>query len=525
MAWVSPLNSLKPPINLKEWRLTLTALKNSWDGLSPETRLQALAWVTEVESSRLNSPLKFLVPNGAQERAIREIGNLENFITVLAFANGVGKTSIVFAILGAIMWGAPSSAFDYPLYTEYPKRWPKRIRIVTESELVSDMGPIQTESAKWWPKGKYTWVKGGKQYNKFFYTDSDFFGEVMTNEQALKEFEGKTNAINVFVEPPPKPIFNACLARQRMGGLNILDMTPLTSSAWVKDDIIDKPQTMVEGKAVGRSLCISADIEENCQEHGKNGQLAHDDIQQIISHYDPDEIEARAHGKFVHLSGRILKSFDRAVHVREFDIPESGVSHGMSLDPAIAKPVYALWRFVDATGTKWYYDEIPEFDFHNAKDSNLTVSDYVRIIKAKEEGRHIASRILDRHFGNARRTLGGKSLKEEFAEAGLDFLDSYTMDPASEVEAGILKIKEHLKYDKAKPIDSLNTPRVVIHPRCKNLIAAAERWSRNPKNGDPLDEWKDPIDCWRYDLMSNPEVETASTWVQPSGAVYGVGNI
>lgn len=483
-----------------------------------------MAWVKDVELSRLNSPLKFLVPNGAQEKAIAEVGNLENFITVLSFANGVGKTSIVFAILGAIMWGAPTSAFDFTLYREYPQRWPKRIRIVTESELVSDMGPIQTEAAKWWPKGRYSWVKGGKQYNKFFYSDTGFFGEVMTNEQALKEFEGKTNAINVFVEPPPKLIFNACIARQRMGGINIMDMTPLTSSAWVKDDIIDKAQIETNGKIVGKSVCISADIEENCQEHGKNGQLKHDDIQQIISRYDPDEIEARAHGKFVHLSGRVFKTFDRNVHVREFDTLTDGVSHGMVVDPAIGKPLAIIWRFVDKAGVLHYYDESPEFEFQGAKDSNLTVSDYVQIIKAKEEGRRMDSRILDRHFGNARRTLGGLTLRQEFAEAGLDFTDSYTMEPAAEIESGILRIKELLKYDKTKPIDALNRPRIVIHPRCKNLIAAMERWSRDPKTSKPKEEFKDFIDDLRYDSMSDPSVESAQDWSGGTKPYYGVNS-
>jgi len=335
------------------------------------------------------------VPNGAQENAIREIGNLENFITVLAFANGVGKTSIVFAILGAIMWGAPSSAFDYTLYKEYPKRWPKRIRIVTESALVSDIGPIQMESAKWWPKGRYAWIKNGKQYNQHCYTDSGFSLEVMTNEQAVKEFEGKTIAINVFIEPPPRAIFNASVARQRMGGINIFDMTPLMSSAWVKDEIVDKPILEVDGKVVGRSLCIHADIEDNCLEHGKNGQLQHNDIQQIISRYDPDELEARAHGKFLHLSGRIFKGFDRSVHVaaEEFFPPANDVSIGMACDPAIAKPLAMLWRYVDADGVLNYYDEYPETVFEGAKDSNLTVTDYAAIIKGREQGRSLASLI------------------------------------------------------------------------------------------------------------------------------------
>lgn len=457
-------------------------------------------------------PLKFLVPNGAQEKAIAAVGQGEYFIVIEAFANGVGKTAITFGILGAIIWGAPTSAFDYPLYTKYPARWPKLIRIVTESSLVSDIGPIQREAKRWWPKGRYEWFRGGKQYNQFFRTDTGFVGEVMTYEQAVKEFEGKTMGPTVFVEPPPREIFNACIARQRMGGMNILDMTPLTSSAWVMDELISRGEIIIEGKSVGKVLCINADIEENCIQHGKNGQLEHTDIVQIISRYDPDEIDARAHGKFMHLSGRIFKTFDRNVHVKEFAIQTENVSHGMIVDPAIGKPLAILWRFVDKAGVIHYYDESPEFEFNGAKDSNLSVSDYVQLIKSKEESRKIDSRILDRHFGNARRTLGGQTLKQEFEAAGLDFVDSYTMDPQSEVETGILRVKEYLKHDTSKPIDSLNCPKIVIHPRCKNTIAAFERWSRDAKTSKPQEDFKDFMDLVRYDVMSDPQVELPSSW-------------
>ena len=516
------MNSLNPPINWKEYQQTLVRLYQSWQTFSPEEQSRALEAVLEMQRAKQEQPLKFLIPNGAQEKVIREIGTLENFIVISCFANGVGKTAINLAILGAIMWGAPTTAFDYPLYRQYPERWPKLVRIVTEPALVGLMGPVQVESRLWWPQGRYEWSKGGKQHFAFFETDTGFKGEVMTYEQQVKEFEGKTNAINLFIEPPPQPILNASFARQRKGGINLIDMTPLTSAAYVKDELVDKPEIMVEGEVLGRVKCINADIEENCEEHGKNGQLKHRDILQMVSRYDPDELEARAHGNFMHLSGRILKDFDRKVHVREFEIPERGVSHGMVVDPAIAKPLMILWRFVDAAGIVHYYDEYPSTEFHKAKDSNLTVSDYVQLIKAKEEGRRMDSRVLDRHFGNARRTLGGKTLKEEFAEAGLEFSDSYTMDPQTEVEQGILRVKGYLKYDKTKPIDALNTPRVVIHPRCRNLISSAERWSRDPDTGKPNDEFKDPMDCLRYDLMTEPRVEEAVAWADRGRPSYGV---
>ncbi len=526
MASVSRSNLLTPPISLREWQSTLIRLQAALPNLSPEESLRAWESIREMELAQYLTPLSFWTPNGKQEEAIREIGNLENFAVLLSFANGVGKTSSVFAILAALMWGAPSSAFDYPLYRQYPGRWPKIIRIVTEPALLNDGGPIQVESDKWWPKGRYTWSKGGKQFNRFFYTDTGFFGEVMSYEQAVKEFEGKTVAVNVFIEPPPEPIFNACIARQRMGGVNILDMTPLMGAAWVLDKLVSQPVMIVDGKEVGRVKTITASIEANCKIHGKNGQLEHSNIVQIVSRYDPDERAARAFGRFMALSGVVFKGFSRDAHVAkdEFEPPtDQPISIGMACDPAIAKPLSMLWRYVDAAGVLHYYDEYPETVFEGAKDSNLTVTDYVSIIKAKEQGRPIQSRILDRHFGTARRTLGGKSLKEEFSDAGLDMSDSYSMD--EEIETGILRIKEMLRWDKTKPQDALNRPRIRISPKCRNLIAALERWGRDPKNGKPLEAYKDFIDVLRYDVMSNPEVEVAREWTSGNKPYYGVGNV
>lgn len=524
MELVSQSRQLIAPTNLKAMEPMLTKLYQSWETLSVEQREQATQALLSLEQARKSNPLKFLIPNGAQEKVIREAGNLENFIVLACFANGVGKSAIVMAILGAIMWGAPSKAFDYPLYKEYPRRWPKLIRIVTESGLVGHMGPIQVESKLWWPQGRYEWLKGGKQHNSLFVTDTGFQGEVMTYEQAVKEFEGKTVGVNVFVEPPPREILNACFARQRKGGINLVDMTPLMSAAYIKDEIVDKPSIEIDGQIVGKSSCVNADIEENCEEHGKNGQLKHRDILQIISRYDQDEIDARAHGKFMHLSGAIYKTFDRLVHVAKepIEVPENAAIYQV-VDPAIAKPIASIWAFVDASKTIHIYDEFPSFDFQGSKDSNMTVKDYADEFKRRENKRVIQDRIMDRHFGNVRRTLGGPTLKQEFAAFNIDFRDSYSMDASVEVETGILKVKDYLRYDKTKPIDGLNRPRIIISPTCKNTITAFERWSRDPKSGKPQEEYKDFSDVIRYLAMAEPEIEVKREWHAPRPAVYGVG--
>lgn len=510
-------------MNLQEWQRTLIRLQGALPNLSPEEKLRAWETVAEMERLQVQSPLSFWIPNGAQEQAIREVGNMENFAVLLSFANGVGKTSSVFAILAAIMWGAPTSAFDFPLYNKYPAKWPKIIRIVSEPALLNDGGPIQSESDKWWPKGRYTWSKGGKQFNRYFYTDSGFFGEVMSYEQAVKEFEGKTLAINLFIEPPPEPIFNACIARQRMGGVNILDMTPLMGSAWILDKLVSQPVMIVDGKEVGRVKTITASIEQNCKIHGRNGQLEHDNIAQIVSRYDPDERAARAFGKFMALSGRVFKGFSREYHVQVKPRPEE-YKIVQVVDPAIAKPLAILYAWADRAGSLHVFDEWPEFEFNGARDSNLDVKDYAELMRVREADMGtVSERILDRHFGNARRTLGGKSLKEEFAEQGIDFVDSYTLEASVEVETGIQKVKSYLKVDTSKPISATNFPRLTIDPKCRNTIAALEKWTRDPKTSKPQEEFKDFADLVRYLAMSNPEIETVSSWRQRSPH-YGVNN-
>ena len=97
------------------------------------------------------------------------------------------------------------------------------------------------------------------------------------------------------------------------------------------------------------------------------------------------------------------------------------------------------------------------------------------------------------------------------------------MDPQTEVEQGILAIKGVLKYDASKPIDGLNTPRIVIHPKCTNLISAIERWSRDPKSGKPKDDcYKDPLDCLRYDVMSAPVADGGNPWPDVQRPSYKV---
>lgn len=480
-----------------------------------ERELDAIS--LELARRERDEKIRYFVPNGGQKRFIDELLRPGAFIVVNGSANGGGKTYVLVALLAAICWPsmAPACFADSPLIQKWP--YPKRLRICSTPAELAEIGSIQTTIKELFPRGRYESLKKGRSYPSQIVADSGFIIDLFSYEQDAGEMAGPTLGLLAWNEPPPEDLWREGMARMRKGGVVPVCMTSLGTNPWVVDGIL--------GKANGDDIrVLYSGVEENCRQHGQNGHLEHEQIEKILAQYDPDEREARSSGKPLSLSGRIFKSFDRAAHVaaEEFEPPQ-GATIGMACDPAIAKPLAMLWRYVDAAGVLHYYDEYPETPFEGAKDSNLTVSDYAAIIKSKEAGRTVNDRILDRHFGAARRSLGGKTLKEEFSEAGIDFRDSYAL--GEEIETGILRIKELLRWDKSKPQDSLNRPRIRISPKCKNLIASLERWGRDPKTGKPLEAYKDFIDVLRYDVMSNPSVEVAQNWPTAPTAFYGVGNV
>lgn len=487
--------------------------------LSPSQRKAELeALCLELARRERDERIRYFKPHGGQEEFIALLAEPDPFILVGGEGNGWGKTEMIIAISAAIMWPALASpAFSAPIFKEWPH--PKRARIYSKPAELEELGALQSAIVKYFPKGRYTSSKGRYNYPSVFKTDTGWLMDLFSYERHESEAAGPNIGLQIFNEPPPEPLFKEAQARTRSGGIILGGMTSLLDQPWVVDGIFNA----ADGKRIRVHF---GDVEQNCKQHGKNGNLEHSRIEEILAGYDPDEREARKTGKPLSLSGRIFKTFDRSVHVaKEPIVPHKlHAKHYCVMDPAIGKPCFILWAQALPSGQVQIYDEWPEFDFEGAKDSNLGVKEYADIIRQREAGHgsQYVSRILDRHFGNSRRTMGGLTLKQEFAAAGLSFRDSYAMEPSVEVETGIMKVKDFLRYDKTKPMDSFNQPRLIVSPTCRNTIAALERWGRDPKTGKPKEEYKDASDCVRYLAMSNPAWEQDVEWQEPEGPSYGV---
>lgn len=481
-----------------------------------EAKLQAIA--REKARRRLYERVRYVALNGGQQRWVDEITRPGAFVVFNGSGNGGGKTFGLVALFVAVMYPDLAPAWAVPLH---PWKYPKRARLVSTPKELEEVGAIQTTLKELMPKGRFEAAKKGKQYPSEFKTDTGWVLDLMSYEQADSEFAGPNIGLLGFNEPPKESIYRECLARLRKGGLCLGAMTSLNENPWVVDGILNK--------ADGDSIrVVYSDVEENCRQHGTNGTLEHEQVEKILAQYDPDEREARKTGKPLAFSGAIFKTFHAKVHVVEKE-PESRDAIYHVVDPAIGKPIASLWAAVSEAGHVHIFDEDPHEQFEGMKDLNLDPRGYVERFRRTEQERQVKvqTRILDRHFGNSRRTLGGLTLRQEFSEAGMDFTNSYTMDPKVEVETGILKVKEFLKYDSSRPMDSLNRPRLTVHPRCRNTIKALSRWSRDPKTRKPKEEFKDFADCVRYLVMSNPEVEILPQWddADTGQAHYGVGNV
>lgn len=480
----------------------------NFSGISKSQLLIARQMIkSAMDEAHENQKCVFFEPNGAQDKLIKLVGGSAPHIGIFSAANGIGKTTAIANVMANIIWGPQNTFFDYPLFRAWP--YPKRLRFITDPKLVEEIGPLHSEIKKWWPRGKYEAIKGGKSYYSQ-YKANGFLLDIMSYDQDLKQFEGATLGGIFFDEPPVKSIWNASLARLRMGGMAIVFMTPLTQAAWFFDDVVPRHTDSI----------VYGDIEENCKTHGTRGQLDHDNISRMVSEMDVDEVEARAHGKAMYLQGLVFKNFEPTIHVlsQHITVPP-GAQVWQIVDPHGDKPFACIWGFCDRSGTLFQVDEWPNEDFYKMHGCTLGIQDYKRIFAQKEQGWNVTKRIMDRHFSEVRTVHTRATLREEFAKVGLHYEISYH-GGVEEVHSGVVKVRDFLAYDISRSIDALNKPKYFVSPKCFNTIKSFQRWSVDTKTQDYKDDFKDYMDCVRYWAMANPRYSDPAPYNEPR-RMYG----
>ena len=429
---------------------------------------------------------RYFIPTGVGEEFIRLVGCGDYFVVLLSAANGVGKTELAMNMLAHLFYPDNNPYFQHKLFTDFP--YPKKARIISEPTTVDQT--IVPGLKNVMPVGHYTSRKGRKMYDAYWDTDTGWHFDIMTYEQSVKEFESSTLGLAWFDEPPPRAIFKATVARMRKGGIIFITATPLTGSAWMYDDLIANPDELLKSddkEAVEKKRKVAyleADVETACIQHGIRGFLQHEHIDNMISQYDEEDLQARVKGKFQHLIGLVYKMFTRRIHViKPFEINHEDFVVVEALDPHPRNPDATMWLATNRKGQKFVVDEL----FMKG-----TVSEAAERIKKKAAQYRIIKRIADPSaFNEDQHQETGMTLAQRLAGKGLEYEKATKTRTNSD-----RRIADALTYTMVGQ-EMIKAPELYIFDDCVRTIFEIEhyRWQEwLGRAGETKDPSERPVD-------------------------------
>ena len=482
---------------------------------------------------------RYYVPNG---RAESFLGHLKKFkpndpgiiILILRAGNSFGKSALACNLAAYLSRGKTNPWFDSIPYLKDFRR-PNRGRIYTTANAAKNT--YEDEIRKWFPAGAYDPSKDGTTFTKKIRWRNKSVMDFHTFDQDIAQAESVTLDWQIADEPPPRKLWSAMRTRLRRGGLIVFVLTPLEDAAWMSDEL-ETPERL--GKDV---FVTTADTEDACIEHGVRGHLPHASIEAMFADCDESERAARKGGAYLHLSGRIYKTyraepdFHCPVDIHDYHMDEwrrKQFTLWNVIDPHDRKPFaigwYAVFRNGDAyTVAEWPDDSWPPF--HKMKDCAYVPRDYARLIKETEaalgmsaNGREVR-RLIDPNFGNTPCFATNTTIKQELSAEGIKLGYSLNFqDPPDSLEGGHVAVKA-LLGDPAKNV----RPKFFDLAHCKNHIYGMTHYgwkeSRNEKAGlseKPEMMHKDFPDLKRYLALAGAKfVELPKEQIIHRAATYG----
>lgn len=268
--------------------------------------------------------------------------------------------------------------------------------------------------------------------------------EFMSYEQETAKFAGTSRHFTHYDEEPPKNVFDECNARLvDTNGSYWISMTPVEGMTWVYETLF-VPGTEDPDSSI---LVIQADMLDN-------PYISREAAESFLSGLDKEERDAREHGTFVRLGGKVYKIFNKEIHTRPPVLPPRDWRWYTSLDHGYNNPTAVLWHAVSPNG-----GEVITFDEHYA--SEMIVSEHAKAIKEKNKAhdKEPYLNVCDPALAQ-RQGVTGTSIQTEYAINGI-----YLALGNNDVSTGVAKVQQYLRTN-----PKTGRPYWTITENCTNLI-------------------------------------------------------
>lgn len=336
-------------------------------------------------------------------------------------------------------------------------------RVIAQNFEQAIVQTIYPKFEEWAPRGQYKVKRDNRGIPKKLIWKNGSVIHFMSNDQDDMAFEG-TNGHWVWADEPIDYAKYVGLKRGLVdfSGHMWMTMTPL-SQPWIADVIANRAND-----PDGNVRLFKFSIWDNCQDNG--GHLRREDIEEFLGDLREEELEARLHGNFLHLAGRIYKEWDPEppFWVDPFDLPDTW-PRVCVIDPHPRKPIAVMWAACNPDG-QW-------FVYRDLYDNRLkTVRDVADAIKQAEgwsqdeqgrwfRGEHaepVVMRIIDSSANEQERTSGSTIwklfndqqiwcaiAKKRNAQAGYDAIHEALKIHNEWSEPGLVVFNtcQHVKHD------------------------------------------------------------------------------
>jgi len=395
---------------------------------------------------------------------------------------------------------------QYPDWWPKTKRWPTAIRArFFTTDFKKGVGEVvEPKIAEWFPEGciKDREKNNAGVYDKYWIKHESgklSSMDVMTYEQSPTLAEGWSGHLACYDECPPQAHRIATLrGLTDYFGWEMFTATPV-SEPYLYDEIYASKDADVE--------CFTMDIRHNSLRPnpltGGHIGLTEEAIRRYErSIKDAGEFDARIHGKFKYLTGRIWKIWDRNIHGFDRNIwtnvnsmyagqPPRHWKRVQLIDPHDEKPHALIWAAMEPDYKRW-------FIYREAWLKNCTFKQVCKhIMEVEVEAREkVDLRIMDPNFGPKTQGNNKRTVRDDFEEASRDL--GYPMQfrfGDDHKERGRKKVEELMWYDTTQPISLINRPILQVANDLVNCIYQVEHYVWDTRkfitDKDPKEQPKD----------------------------------